>query len=284
MRRNAKLQVVGLCRWSYPSQVGAFKNKGRSLEDLREELYNARRLDVRMFFMEHLVLPSLRQQIDKDFSLILMLGDQLPDPWRSKLLNLIDDVPQVKPVFLPEGQNHMDTCKEVMLAERDHDADVTVEFRLDDDDAVAAGFVQELRRNFRALRPIYRDNTCVALDYSRGFLMRCENDGTIGYEPVEARLWTPALALYMPPGHKRSLLNYPHMRTWRTMPVLTLNKKPMFVRGAHEGNDSEIKQRSVELFRFHLERLPRIMLRDFGVDLEHFEQAWRALCAAQKAE
>ena len=166
-----------------------------------------------------------------------------------------------------------------MRAHRDESADVVVEFRLDDDDAVASDFVAQLRGLYRQLRPIYKANKRVAVDFCRGFLFRCEDDVGVNYLPVEARLWTPALALYFPPDHPRSLLNYPHMRTWRSMPVLSLNKKPMFVRGAHEGNDSAIKERKVDSFRYKLETLPSVMASDFGVDLEAFEAAWSEVCA-----
>ncbi|MFY9466491.1 MAG: glycosyltransferase [Lentibacter algarum] len=277
--RQAKLQVLGLCRWSYPSQTGAFNNTGESLEALQSELYAAGRMAVRLFFLEHLVLPSLRAQSDPDFTLVLMMGETLPEPWRSRVLELVQDVPQVKPVFLPEGQNHMSACTALMRAHRDESADVVVEFRLDDDDAVASDFVAQLRGLYRQLRPIYKANKRVAVDFCRGFLFRCEDDGGVNYLPVEARLWTPALALYLPPDHARSLLNYPHMRTWRSMPVLSLNKKPMFVRGAHEGNDSAIKERKVDSFRYKLETLPSVMASDFGVDLEAFEAAWSEVCA-----
>ena len=277
--RQAKLQVLGLCRWSYPSQTGAFNNTGESLEALQSELYAAERMAVRLFFLEHLVLPSLRAQSDPEFTLVLMMGETLPEPWRSRVLELVQDVPQVKPVFLPEGQNHMAACTALMRAHRDENADVVVEFRLDDDDAVASDFVAQLRGLYRQLRPIYKANKRVAVDFCRGFLFRCEDDGGVNYLPVEARLWTPALALYLPPDHPRSLLNYPHMRTWRSMPVLSLNKKPMFVRGAHEGNDSAIKERKVDSFRYKLETLPSVMASDFGVDLEAFEAAWSEVCA-----
>ena len=277
--RQAKLQVLGLCRWSYPSQTGAFNNTGESLEALQSELYAAGRMAVRLFFLEHLVLPSLRAQSDPDFTLVLMMGETLPEPWRSRVLELVQDVPQVKPVFLPEGQNHMAACTALMRAHRDENADVVVEFRLDDDDAVASDFVAQLRGLYRQLRPIYKANKRVAVDFCRGFLFRCEDDGGVNYLPVEARLWTPALALYLPPDHPRSLLNYPHMRTWRSMPVLSLNKKPMFVRGAHGGNDSAIKERKVDSFRYKLETLPSVMASDFGVDLEAFEAAWCEDCA-----
>ena len=277
--RQAKLQVLGLCRWSYPSQTGAFNNTGESLEALQSELYAAGRMAVRLFFLEHLVLPSLRAQSDPDFTLVLMMGETLPEPWRSRVLELVQDVPQVKPVFLPEGQNHMVACTALMRAHRDENADVVVEFRLDDDDAVASDFVAQLRGLYRQLRPIYKANKRVAVDFCRGFLFRCEDDGGVNYLPVEVRLWTPALALYFPPDHPRSLLNYPHMRTWRSMPVLSLNKKPTFVRGAHGGNDSAIKERKVDSFRYKLETLPSVMASDFGVDLEAFEAAWSEVCA-----
>ncbi|WP_298802691.1 glycosyltransferase [uncultured Lentibacter sp.] len=277
--RQAKLQVLGLCRWSYPSQTGAFNNKGESLEALQRELYAEARMAVRLFFLEHLVLPSLRAQSDPDFTLVLMLGERLPEPWRSRVLELVQDVAQVKPVFLPEGQNHMEACTALMRDHRDLSADVVVEFRLDDDDAVACDFVAQLRGLYRQLRPIYKANKRVAVDFCRGFLFRCEADGGVSYLPVEARLWTPALALYLPPDHPRSLLNYPHMRTWRTMPVLSLNKRPMFVRGGHDGNDSAIKERKVDSFRYQLEKLPAVMAAEFGIDLEAFEAAWAKVCA-----
>jgi len=277
--RQAKLQVLGLCRWSYPSQTGAFNNKGESLEALQRELYAEARMAVRLFFLEHLVLPSLRAQSDPDFTLVLMLGERLPEPWRSRVLELVQDVAQVKPVFLPEGQNHMEACTALMRDHRDLSADVVVEFRLDDDDAVAGDFVAQLRGLYRQLRPIYKANKRVAVDFCRGFLFRCEADGGVSYLPVEARLWTPALALYLPPDHPRSLLNYPHMRTWRTMPVLSLNKRPMFVRGGHDGNDSAIKERKVDSFRYQLEKLPAVMAAEFGIDLEAFEAAWAKVCA-----
>jgi len=277
--RRAKLHILGLCRWSYPSQTGAFNNRGQSLEEIRAELYAPERLDTRLFFFERLVLPSLRAQTDPDFTLVLMMGDRLPEPWRGRLLELIADMPQIKPVFLAEGQNHMEACRDVMLAERDQGADLVVEFRLDDDDAVAASFIERLRGLYRQLRPIYKDAGRCAVDFCRGFLFRCESDGSIGFEPVEARLWTPALALYLPPDHKRSLLNYPHMRTWRQMPVLSLNTAPMFIRGGHDGNDSEIGRRKVDHFRFRMEKLPDFARAEFGIDLEAFERDWAALMA-----
>ena len=276
---KTKLQVLGLCRWSYPSQTGAFKNNGQSLEALRAELYTEARMAVRLFFLEHLVLPSLRAQTDEEFTLVLMLGDSLPEPWRGRVLELIKDVGQVKPVFLPEGQNHMETCRALMMEHRDQSADVVVEFRLDDDDAVASDFVARLRSLYATLAPIYEESGRVAVDFCRGFVIRCEPRGTVDYLPVEARLWTPALALYLPPDHHRSLLNYPHMRTWRNMPVLSLNKRPMFVRGAHEGNDSEVLERKVQSFRYKLENLPELMRCEFGVDLERFEAEWAKVTA-----
>lgn len=278
-RKQAKLQVLGLCRWSYPSQVGAFKNQGQSLEALREELYSPERLDARLFFFEHLVLPCMKAQTDTDFTLLLMMGDMLPEPWRGRLLSLIADVPQIKPVFLEEGQPHMETCRALMYAHRDQSADLVIEFRLDDDDAVAGNFVERLRALYKPLRPIIRESKRCAVDFCRGFLFRCNRDGSVGFEPAEARLWTPALALYLPPDHHRSLLNYPHIRTWRQMPVLSLNKAPMFVRGGHDGNDSEINDRKVERYRFKLEKLPDVMQARFGIDLEHFEASWQAHCA-----
>lgn len=274
-----KIQVTGLCRYSYPSQVGSFTNKGQDLDELRAELYNDTRLSIRHFFFENIVVPSVRSQTDKDFTLILMLGDTFPEPWRSKLLAVIADVPQIKPVFLPEGQGHVNACQEVMLDHRDLSADVVAEFRLDDDDAMSGSFVAELRSLYSQIKPLYKQTKRFCVDYSRGFLFRCFDDGTVGYQPCEARLWALAMALYYPPSHKRSVLNYPHMRTWRAMPVLMLNHKPMYIRGAHENNDSGIRERNADAYRYDLEKLPDLMQRDFGIDLEVFEANWATASA-----
>ncbi len=272
------VQVQGLCRWSYPADPGAFNLPNESFESMRAALYAPERLETRLFFLEHVVLPCLKGQTDGDFTLNLMLGETLPDPYRSRLLTLISEVPQVRAVFLPEGLPHKEACRDVMLETRDESADVVAEFRLDDDDAVATDFVDQLRALFKVLAPVYAHSRRCAVDFSRGYILRCEEDGAVRYDGVQARLWTPALALYLPPSHRKSLINYPHMRTWRSMPVLSLSKKAMFLRGAHGGNDSAVSLRKLSTMPVQMDKLPALLAQNFNIDASALEAAWARLC------
>lgn len=272
------IQVLGLCRWSYPSHLDAFNIDFDSLDALRAYLYAPDRMELRLFFLEQVVLPCLRVQTDPDFTLVLMLGEELPEPYRAHVLALIGDIPQVRPVFLAEGQNHREACREVMLAHRDPKAQAVAEFRLDDDDAVAAGFVARLRSMFPAIRPLLREHGRAALDFGKGFVLWAGQEG-IEYTPVITRYWTPGLAIYQRPGADKSLLDFPHMAVWKRMPTITWPREPMFIRGAHGDNDSALadRGRNVDTWRCDLTGLPDVIKAEFGIDLERLENAWMGL-------
>ena len=77
------LQLLGLCRWSYPAGPDAFKGQfGATLDEIRAAVYAPERLDTRLFLLEHVVLPSLKAQTDPDFRIVMLLGENLPEPWR----------------------------------------------------------------------------------------------------------------------------------------------------------------------------------------------------------
>lgn len=274
----AGVQVLGLCRWSYPSELKAFNTEFESEEALRAHLYGAGRMAVRLFYLEHVVLPCVAAQSDPEFTLVLMMGDQLPEPYRAQVLALIGGIPQIKPVFVPEGQNHRTICREVMMAERDPEARAVAEFRLDDDDAVAVDFVARTRAMFGAVRPAFRESKRAALDFCRGFVLATGAEG-IEYRPVLAPYWTPALVIYVKPVNNGSLLDYPHMKVWKRMPTLTLQKDVMFLRGAHDDNDSAIALRAQgrEDFPVDLTQMPGLLRDRFGIDIEAMENAWAAL-------
>ncbi|QIZ80411.1 glycosyltransferase [Thalassovita gelatinovora] len=273
---TVEVQILGLCRWSYPSAPGAFqKEEEGGFETLRQALYDPLRLQLRLFYLEQVVLPSLRAQTDPDFKIILLMGDTLPDPTRSQVLDLIADIPQIKPVFAREGQHHQDVCRDVMVAERDMDVRAVAEFRLDDDDAVSVDFVERTRDFFPKVKGIFRNGGKLALDFNKGFILQTDLSG-VKLIPVTTRYWTPGLVLYLRPQAAESLLHFNHAQMWKRIPMLSFPRVPMFLRGAHGENDSSVSynpHNSEEVW-FDKDKLPETMMERFNIPLDRLKMAW----------
>ncbi|MGB3244710.1 MAG: glycosyltransferase [Sulfitobacter sp.] len=273
--RSQRVQVLGLTRWSYPFGSKGFRRKGRSHQDQCARLYAPQRLDHRLFLLEHVLIPGLRAQKDKDFTHIFLLGEKLPEPWRSSVLALLATVPQATAVFRPEGGNHRDVCREVMLQHVDLTSDVTAQYRLDDDDGVAVDFVGKTREMFQELSPFFEQCGRLALDYSRGFILRSTKDN-ISMQPVSMRLWAPGMAIYQRAESLKSALDFHHLKVWHDMPTLTWQEQPMFIRGAHHDNDSDLASfgRRTRGFEFNHRNPKRYFQKRFGLHLDAIEQTW----------
>ncbi len=237
-------------------------------------LYAPARLDHRLEWFCHIALPALRAQTDADFRLVLLLGEDFPDPWHSRLLGLVADMPQFVVEYAPAGP-HREICADAMRKHIDPSADVVAQFRLDDDDAVAVDFVARSRAEVTGLMPLFRRGGVMALDWCRGVLLT-EVEGIVTPTLRRAQLWTPGLVILTKPMAAKMILDYPHHLVWRHMPVLSLQDDVMFLRGAHGGNDSTISQeRRPETVP--PERWPVLMWRRFGIDLAAFEAAIQTL-------
>lgn len=274
------VQVIGLTRWSYPFASGGFRRKAGSLAALRERLYAPARLDYRVFLLEHLFLPALRAQTDPNFIHLFLVGDQLPRPWRTRVLNLLATVPQIIPVVHPEGQKHNDLCRELISAQIDPACDATAQYRLDDDDAVGLAFVAQIRARFQDLTAIFDTDGKLALDCSRGFIMQF-SDQQIEARPVSIRFWAPGMAVFQRPDSGRSVVDFHHLKIWHHMPTLTWKQDPLFIRGAHHDNDSDTTHlgRRARGFPFNPKNPERYFKNKFGFDLPTMQTIW----SAQKA-
>ncbi|SPH25098.1 hypothetical protein DEA8626_04134 [Defluviimonas aquaemixtae] len=274
-----KIRVLGVCRFSLLVTDG-FQTMPAVLADRRATLFDPARLAVRFHWFEHVLLPSVRAQSDPDFTLLVVTSDDLPEPFLARLCDLIAPVPQLELVQAPPLP-HGVACSSALRARMDPEADVVAEFRLDDDDAVAFDYVRRVRSDFREyLAPLYEKRALVALDHCKGFVLT-GIDGKADLHTVAAHLWTPALTLYMPPGHDRSLFDYPHHLLFRRMSVLSLQDSVMYVRGVHGFNDSGVAKRHLS------EPIESGRARDwianrFGIDLDAFSLGLGALHESAK--
>lgn len=274
---SARIQFLGLTRWSYPFWSDAFRRAETELDALRAQLYAPRRLDHRLFLLEHLVLPCLRAQTDPDFTHLFLMGDQLPDPWRSRVLALTADIPQIRPVFRPEGEKHKDLCRAVMKEHLDPACDVTAQYRLDDDDAVGVNYIETSRNLFAQLQPFYEQSGKIALDFTRGFILSSSPED-VTMRPISMRFWAPGMTIFQAAENREALLDYHHLRIWHDMPTLTWRDEPMFIRGAHHDNDSGLSPigRRTRTFPFKNRTPERYFKRRFGLDLPQVQELWKA--------
>ena len=238
--QNPGVQVIGLCRFSYLG-FGGFKVMfDRSLEDRRAMLYGRDRLEARMIWFEQVFLPGLRDQTDPDFTMVVLTGEDLPQPWLDRLRALVAPIRQFRLMLLPPT-DHRRACAAVVTAAVDPGGGATAQFRLDDDDAVAIDYVERIRSDFALMPGLYTEGRGMAVDYTRGIVLE-DAGGTIRADIRAETFWGCGLTLYLPAGSSRQILNYQHHLVWQHLPTVVRGGKLMWVRGAHQSNDSRFRR------------------------------------------
>ncbi|MBV7380512.1 glycosyltransferase [Maritimibacter dapengensis] len=264
------LQVLGLCRFSVPTK-DAFQTTQPTQAEKRAFLYDPARLDYRFAWFENMLLPSIAAQRDKAFRLIVMMGHDFPEPWRSRMEGHIAAHPQLVAEYVPYSF-HRRRVGIVMAKHSDPKADAIAQFRLDDDDAVAIDFVRSLRSDYLDLESYFHHQERMALEYGRGMVVLDRGDGALGLRPVVTHFWSAALAIFTRPGDGHHLLEKAHYHTWRSMPAVSNTDEFMFLRGEHGTNDSKT---ALPFQRIEMDRedvIETLRLR-FEVDLEALRRA-----------
>ncbi len=263
------VQVLGLCRFSVPSK-GAFKVHHAKVANRRAFLYDPKRLALRFTWFEHMVLPGIAGQKDPNFKLIIMLGEDLPEPWRSRMMAHVEAIPQLVAEFVPP-EDHRKVCADAIERHIDPDAEAVLQFRHDDDDAVSVDFVRRLRRDFGKTRRLFNETGLMAIDYSRGLNLFGGGDGIEIFPRFEAFLGI-AFAICTRPGDGNYVLNFMHHVIWQKMPAVTRSEHFMWVRGVHGTNDSGGPMPKAH-FKAEPAELRRVLRQRFRVDLPAFKEA-----------
>lgn len=270
-----RTQILGLLRFSYPSVY----NK-RGLDDFeayRQSLYDPLRLQRRLVWFEHVVLPSLANQSDPDFDCVLLVGEQLPDPYRSALAAMVAEVPQIKICWEEEGQRHRLAIKKLVEGHSDPKADLVAEMQLDDDDALGAGVVAATRAQAPAMAALLADTAWASLDFLKGVILQMGPEDH-AVRAAASPLWTPGLMTFRRPDTPTMIRRMSHLDLWRAMPVVSLPTPLMWVRGAHEDNASNFANRwERHCLDVDLGDVAPLMFREFGIDLAAMQKARSAV-------
>lgn len=266
------MQILGICRFSYPA-IGGFQVEHSRIEDRIEYLYKDEVLGFRLKTFELLTLPSIAHQSDKDFTFVILVGDTLPQYARARLEVLIKEMPFVTLVTLP-SLPHREAALQAMATVRDT-SKLSVQFRLDDDDAVGRDFVASLRKAAIGAIPMLDQSNKVGIDFNQGYAVRFGENG-LQAELVHRPFLTPALGILMRKSLNKTILHFPHHRFAELMPTLTFPNPPMYLRCFHDLNDST-QLRKGPSFKYQDldEATSQYMLEKFGVENDKIK-AWRA--------
>ena len=239
------MQVIGLCRFSYPA-LGGFQIEHQTAEDRAAYLYASARMQERFAYFEAMTVPSLAAQTDPDFTLLVLIGEDLPPVWHDRLRTALRHVPQAKIVTRPPGR-HRTVCQEVINSERGPGLPASLQFRMDDDDAVACDFIANLRSAHAQTERIANDTGLMAYDFPIGHLAALTETG-LHTAPHTRPLETAALGIFVAQGKKLTIMNFGHHRLAQFMPVLSLPTADMYLRGWNGTNDSGFSKRGTPDF------------------------------------
>lgn len=227
------MQVIGLCRFSYPG-FGGYRRSHDTIEERCDFLYQDDRLEERFRFFEAITLPGIRAQTDTDFTFVVLTGESLPDHHYLRLKMLLDDIPQAKVLQLPP-LHHREAMAKAILPEVNMKRGPSIQFRLDDDDGVNIRFVEKLRVARQDAQAIFERKNKVAIDFTQGYTATINADG-MKVTRVSTTLWTPALAIMQRGYSKDTVMHYPHHVLNRQMTVISYSGEPMFIRGVNDYN------------------------------------------------
>lgn len=268
------MQIIGLCRFSYPS-VGGFQVGHDSIEDRIAYLYDDARLHERFALFETVALPCLMAQTDPDFDLIIVVGDTLPAHHLDRLRALIAPLPQARIVTKPPGP-HRDMMKEILNTARRHPDAPCAQFRFDDDDAVAVDFIAKLRKAVDDCAPLLVQHKSVALDWNKGFIAEFSATG-ITATPTFRPFYTAALAMFVNANSPLTIMNFAHDKLPRFMPAVSFPDQAMYIRGHNDFNDSRQKDAKPIMLDALSADDEAMFKRRFAIDTNAVRQAFAKL-------
>lgn len=264
MARRPDNQIVGLCRFSYPATAG-FRLSAAGPEAVVETLYDPARMQMRFALFETVCLPSLAAQTDTAFRLVVLVGDMMPLRWRRRLRKLREDHPFLEICALPP-RGPLQATRRAFRAASEAVTPFVTGFRLDDDDAVAADYVERLRdRADRLLGAGLADEeTPVAISFQSGLLWDLDAPGRPVYRMAETRPPAQASAMVTPRDFGPNIFRWNHSKLLSRARCWTEPAPEMFVRTLHGGSDSgRGKPRTAEPVQANVAE--RLLQERFGV-------------------
>ncbi|MBL4805707.1 MAG: hypothetical protein JKY31_00270 [Rhodobacteraceae bacterium] len=231
------VHVAGVIRFSYPCD-GGFKRKYDSADAKRADLYSLERLDNRFHLFEALCLHTLKRQTDKNFSLGILVGEDLPRHYYNRMMDNLADFPEAKLISLPM-MSHREAVTRAFNTLYDQDMPFRFGFRLDDDDAVSVNFVEQLHANIPSLLLRSAGKTPIALSFPKGVTIAGGAGDRSLYPAVFATPPSAGLAVLTNANWPETIYRLPHHKIQTQVCTVMDPRELMYLRVIHSDNDSE---------------------------------------------
>ncbi len=269
MAGGYNVQIKGLVRFSYLSKDG-FAMSEQGEDAVRDILYDPARLERRFHLFENLTLHSIRRQRNPHFKVAILTGDSLPDTARTRLENLVRDVPQIQIVTLPPLV-HFNAIRRTFDAIEDApEATHTATFRLDDDDAMHRITIKRIARLAQHLLALRDPDTPFGIAFNRGFYLKIGDKETLISEWYEKTPLGVGLTLVAPVGNSVNVFRRNHRKMGEYYDCMTEVERPMFIRSVHIDNDSGAAPTGRQGVLSRTE-IARVLRRGFGMTLDELK-------------
>lgn len=268
------MRTVGLCRFSYAGE-GGFKVEHSDFATLETFLYGKDRMEERFRLFETITLPSVAGQTDPDFTFLIVTGTGFPTPYLERLRDLTQNIPQCVVKQYPP-RPHRRIMSKAIKDWRGGTEEPCLQFRLDDDDAMALSFVEKLKQTADDIAPICARHSSVAVDFNQGYVYTAGSDGL--------KLWAyhypysaVALGMVVQAGSDDTIMSHGHQNLWKTMPTMTFTGEDMMMRGHNDFNDSRLKgKKNVFDYQSMSTEQARHIRQTFGIDDNHVRSVFLA--------
>lgn len=234
------MQAIGLCRFSYPA-LGGFQIQHETTEDRIAFLYGEARLEERFRLFEHVALPCMKAQTNDDWEMVIVIGDSLPKAHADRLRDLVNGTTQIS-IQVHEPRPQREIMKEILNGARKDPSEPCLQFRYDDDDAVAVDFIARLREAADDCAPLNAKHPVVAYDWTSGYAAQFAQTGVTAKE-MQYKQYVAALGVHIRGGSQFTIMNFAHTKLDQFMPVVSFADAPMWIESHNGFNDSSASQR-----------------------------------------
>ena len=264
------VQIGGLIRFSFPFSRpggGGFKWRFENVDEQLRVIYDPVRMEERFRYFEKLCLHSLVRQTIKNFRIGVLVGEEMPAPYRTRLEALLSQLPQARIITLPV----MPYWKAIRAAFDqlfDPDTPYRLSFRLDDDDAVATDFIEQVISRVPNMIALSGGLDPVALSFLQKVTLIGEGRDRRLVVSVDGHPIGIGLCVLAPNGHKTHAYSHIHSRVQMHMPALMESRYLMNLRAYHASNDSKITSPRGNIIPLSEAELKSALQTRFDLDMD----------------
>jgi hypothetical protein len=232
--------IIGHIRFSYYGFTDT-RLRPDSEDDPLARLYGEARMARRFHLFENLTLPSLLAQTDKDFRIVVMSSDVMPDVYKDRLRVVTAGLPDVVLDFSANRQGNKAFIPHMNASLGPTKAGISTHFRLDDDDALAHTYIARLRQLTHTLPP------STHVSFPTGLILFPANPGQPdGISTVHQRILTSqGLATVVGPSFMKNPFMMMHSNVWTRWPLVSDPSFVAYIRTLHFENDTLARQDKV---------------------------------------